>query len=218
MAAPREAGRGQGAPNARLCHAVPMQGRRQRPLPTRPTEATLHEAALAHLARYATTEAGLARVLANRVTRWVRAAGLSDEEGAAALAEGRQAVARIVARLAASGAVSDAAFASARARSLARGGRSRAAIAAKLAAKGAGDEAPAALAEALPDREAELAAACIAARRRRIGPFAVAKADEAARQKALAALARAGFPRAVAEAVLRMESAEAEARIARFRA
>lgn len=188
----------------------------QRPQP-RPTEASLHEAALAHLARYATTEAGLARVLANRVARWVRQAGLDDEAAAEALAAGRGMVTRVVARLAAAGAVSDAAFAASRARSLAHGGRSRAAIAARLAAKGAAGHARAALDEALPDREAELAAAAIAARRRRIGPFAVAPADAAARQKALAALARAGFPRAVAEAVLRMDPAEAEARIARFR-
>ena len=42
--------------------------------------------------------------------------------------------------------------------------------------------------------------------------------DAAGRLKALAALARAGFPRAVAEAVLRMGEDEAEARIAAFRA
>jgi regulatory protein len=185
--------------------------------PPRPTEASLHEAALAHLARYATTEAGLSRVLANRVRRWARASGLGEDEAAEAVAEGRAAAARVVARLAAAGAVSDAAFAASRARSLARAGRSRAAIAARLAAKGAGEAAPAALAEALPDREAELAAACIAARRRRIGPFAAAAPDAEARHRALAALARAGFPRAVAEAVLAMDEDEAEARIARFR-
>ena len=187
----------------------------RRPAPPRPpTEDSLAEAALAHLARYATTEAGLARVLANRVRRWARAAGVEDEASLAGL---RAAVARVVARLAAAGAVSDAAFAEARARSLARGGRSRAAIAAALAAKGAGEAAAAAVAEALPDREAELAAACIAARRRRIGPFAAGATDAEARRRALAALARAGFPRAVAEAVLSMDAAEAEARIARFR-
>lgn len=191
---------------------------RRAPTPEpRPTEASLHEAALAHLARYATTEAGLARVLLNRVRRWARASGLSEDEAAEAIAEGRAAAARVVARLAAAGAVSDAAFAAARARSLARGGRSRAAIAARLAAKGAGAEAEAAVAEALPDREAELAAACIAARRRRIGPYAAAPQDGEARRRALAALARAGFPRDVAEAVLALDADEAEARIARFR-
>jgi regulatory protein len=182
--------------------------------PRPPTEDSLAEAALAHLARYATTEAGLARVLANRVRRWAREAGVEDEASLAGL---RAAVARVVARLAAAGAVSDSAFAEARARRLARGGRSRAAIAAALAAKGAGEAAAAALAEALPDEEAELAAACIAARRRRIGPFAARAEDAEARRRALAALARAGFPRGVAEAVLSMPHAEAEARIARFR-
>jgi regulatory protein len=184
---------------------------------TRPTEASLHEAALAHLARYATTEAGLSRVLVNRVLRWARASGLGDDEAAEAVAAGRAAAARVVARLAAAGAVSDAAFAAARARSLARGGRSRAAIAARLAAKGAGGEAAAALAEAMPDREAELAAACSAPRRRRIGPFAAGATDAEARRRALGSLARAGFPRTVAEAVLAMDEGEAEARIARFR-
>jgi regulatory protein len=194
---------------------------RSLPPAPRPTDASLHEAALAHLARYATTEAGLARVLGNRVARWVRQAGLDAEAAAEAIADGRAMVARVVARLAAAGAVSDAAFAASRARSLAHRGRSRTEIAARLAAKGAAGHARAALDEALPDHEAELAAAAIAARRRRIGPFAPVEADEAAhekaRQKALAALARAGFPRAVAEAVLRMDAEEAKARIARFR-
>lgn len=189
----------------------------RRTAPPRPTEASLREAALAHLARWSTTEAGLRRVLLNRVRRWVRAAGLEGEAAEAALAEGEEAAARVVARLAAAGAVSDTAFAEARAVSLARGGRSRAAIAARLAAKGAGAAAEAALAAALPDREAELAAACIAARRRRIGPYAPEPEDPEARRRGLAALARAGFPRAVAEAVLAMPAEEAEARIARFR-
>lgn len=197
---------------------MPRRTDANRASPSRPTEASLQEAALAHLARYATTEAGLARVLGNRVARWVRSARLEAEEAEAALAEGRAMASRIVARLAKAGAVSDAAFASARARSLARGGRSRAQIAARLAAKGAGAVSDTAIAEALPDREAELAAACIAARRRRIGPYAKSAGDGAARLKALAALGRAGFPRAVAEAVLRMEEDEAEARIAAFRA
>ena len=48
-----------------------------------PTEATLHEAALAHLSRYAASRAGLTRVLDRRCERWARAAG--TEEAAAAL-------------------------------------------------------------------------------------------------------------------------------------
>jgi regulatory protein len=185
--------------------------------PPRPTEASLHEAALAHLARFATTRAGLLRVLERRIARWARAAALAEEERAAELAEARAAAEAVVARLAAAGAVDDAAFAEARARRLARAGRSAQAIATHLAAKGAGAVAGGAIGTALPDPEAQLAAALIAARKRRIGPFGPPDPPPEARQKALAALARAGFARAVAEAALAMDAAEAETRIAAFR-
>ncbi|MDN3568518.1 RecX family transcriptional regulator, partial [Paeniroseomonas aquatica] len=106
-----------------------------------------------------------------------------------------------------------------------RGGRSRRAIAAHLAAKGVGREAAAAaLAEvgAVASGEAELDAGLVQCRRRRTGPFArAAAAGEAmppeARQKALAALARAGFGRDVAEAALDMPPEEATDRLLRFR-
>jgi regulatory protein len=62
------------------------------------------------------------------------------------------------------------------------------------------------------DPNAELAAALITARRRRIGPFGAARAqDEADRQRDLAKLVRAGFSIAVAERALAMESEAAEA-------
>lgn len=185
--------------------------------PPAPTEATLHAAALAHLARYATTRAGLLRVLGNRIARWARAAGLDEAERADAVAAARAAAEAVVARLAEAGALDDGAFAEARARRLARAGRSATAIAAHLAAKGAGGAAPAAIGAALPDEEAVLAAALIAARRRRLGPFGPPDPPPEARRRALAALARAGFGRAVAEAALAMDAAEAEARIAAFR-
>lgn len=185
--------------------------------PHRPTEASLHEAALAHLARFAATRAGLLRVLGNRIARWARTADLAEDERAAAVAEARAAAEAVVARLAAAGAVDDAAFAATRARRLARAGRSAQAIAAHLAAKGAGAVARDAIGSALPDPDAQLAAALIAARKRRIGPFGPPDPPEEVRQKALAALARAGFARAVAEAALAMDAEEAEARIAAFR-
>lgn len=185
--------------------------------PPRPTAASLHEAALAHLARFAATRAGLLRVLTNRIARWARQAELAEDERRAAVAEARAAAEAVVARLAAAGAVDDAAFAAARARRLARAGRSAPAIAAHLAAKGAGAAADEAIGSALPDPDAQLAAALIAARKRRIGPFGPPDAPPEARQKALAALARAGFSRAVAEAALALGADEAEARIAAFR-
>ena len=76
----------------------------------------------------------------------------------------------VVARLAAAGAVNDAAFAESRVRSLVRAGRSRRAIGAHLAAKGVGAEPQRHM---LPDgaTDTEFAAALVLARRRRIGPF-----------------------------------------------
>lgn len=190
--------------------------RRVRPSP-RPTEASLHEAALAHLARFAATRAGLRRVLLNRIARWAGTTDLAEEERDAAVALARAAAETVVAQLAAAGAVDDAAFAEARARRLARAGRSAQAIAAHLALKGAAAAAEEAIGSALPSREAELAAALIAARKRRIGPFGPPDAPPEAQRKALAALARAGFTRPVAEAALAMEIEEAEAQIAAFR-
>ena len=192
-----------------------------------PTAALLHEAALNHLARFAATEAGLRRVLQRRVDRWARRAEAEGHEPAAIApqaAAARSAAAEVARRLVASGVVDDAAFAAARARRLARAGRSRRAIAAHLAGKGvARGAAEAALPEA---PEAELDAALAYCRRRRIGPFATPPRSgdpEAeppapeARLKSMAALARAGFGRDVAEAALEMEPAAAEERLIALR-
>lgn len=189
-----------------------------RPAGPAPDGAALHAAALAHCARFAATEAGLRRVLLRRIERWARAAAAEGSEPgtvAAAVAAAREAATAVARRMAATGVVDDAAFAAARAVRLARGGRSRRAIGAHLAAKGVpGAAARAALADAPAD---ELDAALAWCRRRRAGPFAPAPMDAAVRLKALAALARGGFPRAVADAALDMPAAEAEARLAAFR-
>jgi regulatory protein len=183
-----------------------------------PTEALLHEAALNHLARFAATEAGLRRVLERRVDRWARrseAAGEAPDAVAPRAAEAKRHAATVARKLAGSGAVDDAAFAAARARRLSRGGRSRRAIAAHLAAKGvARDAADAALPEG---EEAELDSALALCRRRRAGPFAPGPLPPEVRLKALAVLARAGFPRGVAEAALDTPLEEAEARLAALR-
>jgi regulatory protein len=186
------------------------------PTPPPPDAAALHEAALAHLARYAATEAGMLQVLHRRIDRWARraeAAGADREMLAQRVAAGREAARQVVARLAAAGAVNDAAFAESRARRLGQSGRSRSAVLARLAAKGV--EADTARAAVPEDAEAELAAALILARRRRFGPF---RADAAADpRRELAALARAGFPRAVATRALGMPREEAEALVTAFR-
>ena len=170
--------------------------RAPRPAESAPDAAALREAALAHLARFAATEAGLRRVLERRVDRWARRAeaeGAARDAVAAQAGEARRAAAEVARAM------------------TARAGRSRRAIAAHLAAKGVA----AAVADAaLPEGpEAELDAALAFCRRRRIGPFAAAAPDPAARLKALGALARAGFARGVAERVLDLDADGAEERL-----
>ena len=185
--------------------------RPRRPAGPPPNAARLREAALAHLARFAATEAGLRRVLERRIARWARAAeaeGQSREAIAASAAALTAEIAGIAQSLVAAGAVNDAAFAESRARRLARSGHSRRAIAAHLAAKGIESETATA---ALPEgEEVELLAALAFCRRRRIGPFARVVPDASARMKALAALARGGFAQGVARRALAMEPDQAE--------
>ncbi len=198
-------------------HRLPPQ---PRPLAPPPDAASLRDAALVHLARYATTEARLRQVLARRLDRWAHAAATLDPADiAAALAAGRAAIPRVVAALAAAGALNDADFAATRARALRRAGRSRRVIAATLAAKGVPTEtARVALPE---DTDGELAAALLLARRRRLGPFRAAPLppdDPAAARREQGVLARAGFAQDVVHRALRCERAEAEALIVTLRA
>ncbi len=205
------------------CHPGRVPGRRAPSTtpPPPPDEAALREAGLAHLARYAATEAGLRRVLDRRLDRWARlAAGTGDPETiATTIATLRPAVRRVVAALAAAGAVNDAAFAESRARSLRRAGRSRRAIAAHLAVRGvAAEQARAAIPE---DPDGELAAALLLARRRRLGPFRAAPlpaGDPTAARREQGVLARAGFPETIVRRALGCAREEADAQIAALRA
>ena len=176
-----------------------------------PDEAALHEAALAYLARYAATRMTLARTLLRRVDRWARTA--EGPAVAAQAAAARAAAQAVVARLAAAGAVDDAGYAEARAARLRRTGRSRRAAAAHLAARGID---AATLAAALPeDAAAELLAALVFARRRRLGPFAAGPATPEGRRRALGAFARAGFAQPVARTALAMPRDAADDLLAR---
>ncbi|WP_137181079.1 regulatory protein RecX [Roseomonas sp. AR75] len=182
-----------------------------RPAGPPPDAARLQEIALAHLARFAATEAGLRRVLQRRVDRWARAAEQEGQPDCTSRAATAKAQAAEVARqMVAQGAVDDGAFAESRARRLLRSGRSQRAALAHLRAKGV--EAETALAALPAGEEVELDAALAFCRRRRIGPFAREAAD-GADLKALGALARAGFARAVAQRALAMPPDEAEARL-----
>ncbi len=165
-----------------------------------PIDAALIEAwALAYLGRYASSAGHLRQVLQRRIRRRIGPGARID----AALAASIDA---LIARYRASGLLDDAAYAAAQARyGLARG-RSLPQIAAGLAAKGVGaEDAAAALHEA--GGEPALAAAAAFARRRRLGPYrreppGSSPDSAAARQRALSAFSRAGFPRRDAERIL----------------
>lgn len=180
-----------------------------------PDDASLHEAALAHLGRYATTQAGLRRVLQRRIDRWVRsrsqpAGGDADQVKAA-----REAAVQVVERLAAAGAVDDAAFAASRAARLARSGHSRRAIVAHLEARGVDRETIDKF--VADDPEAEFTAALKLALRRRIGPFRGRPVGEDTAHRELAVMARAGFARDTVERVLSMDDGAAEAVLLRLK-
>ena len=195
--------------------------------PPVPDAASLREAALAHLARFATTEQGLRQVLDRRLRRWgVRAsrAGLPNEDIESTIAAVSPAIDGIVASMTDLGAVDDAGYARNRAVSLTRTGRSRRAVEAHLANKGVDQNTTReALNDSLGERsdssaqEAELAAALVLARKRRLGPFQRPDREEEDPLKALGVFARNGFSRDVAQSVLDMDSDEAEDRIIAFR-
>jgi len=182
-----------------------------------PTESSLREAAIAHLARYAATRAGLARVLVRRIDNWARRArrGGEREEIAARVAAAKSLVEPIVARLATAGAVDDEQFAAVRSRSLTRAGRSGRAVAALLAAKGV----PAEVAREVlpPDPAREFGACLVAAKKRRLGPFGASEGSDA-RNRERAALARAGFSERMVRDLFKLTREDAEHRLQEWRA
>jgi regulatory protein len=142
--------------------------------------AALEQAALFYAGRYATTRAKL-RFYLERKLRERGWAG-PGEPGLDALVE----------RLAGLGYVDDRAFAAARGAALSRRGLGARRIGQALRAAGIGEE------DGREAREAAEAGAWQAAlrfaERRRIGPFAAAETDRPAREKAFAAMVRAGHP------------------------
>jgi regulatory protein len=174
-----------------------------------PTGAELREAALAYIARYASTEAGIRRILTRRIEKWRSG---QSEVNTAVMTEIRTAIEDVIAALVSAGLVNDVEFAAAKGNSLRREGRSGRAVRTKLLAKGV----PADLVHQalLDDPEAELAAAVMTARRRRLGVFGASDRAEAADlSRDLAKLLRAGFSLAVARRALEMAPEDAEALI-----
>jgi regulatory protein len=135
---------------------------------------------LAYVGRYATTRARLRTYVRRKLAErgWQ---GVGDPP-----------IEPLVERMAVLGYVDDSAFAAARAASLQRRGFGERRIAQALAAAGIDRDDAEATRETL--QADAVAAALRFAERRRIGPFAAAQPDRAGRDKAFAAMMRAGHP------------------------
>lgn len=168
-------------------NAPPKPEKSGRRPPSKVTPTYLDRAMLAYLERFASSAENLRRVLARKVCNRCRLRGEDPAEFLGLIDE-------VVRRALSSGLVDDRRYAEGRVASLRRRGGSARQIAARLAAKGVAREA---IAEALASdaensADVELEAAWALARRRKLGPFR-RSGRAAARDKDLAALARAGF-------------------------
>ncbi|MGX5733477.1 regulatory protein RecX [Bosea thiooxidans] len=171
----------------------PGQGPRPARAPRRITADYLQRAALHYLERYAAPAGQLRRVLARKIAMSCRHHGEDPALHTAALDA-------VIARCVATGLVDDRRFAEGRAATLRRKGQSSRAVAARLAAKGVSRELASEL--AMAEAGEEKAAALVAAKRRRLGPWRDAAQRGACRQKDLATLARLGFDFATARSVI----------------
>jgi regulatory protein len=168
-------------------NAHPKRHKRGRPL----DEEGLRDLALKYVGRFATTRAKLRQYLGRKLRErgWE---GAQDPD-----------VEALAARFSELGLIDDSGYALAKSRSLtARGyGRRRVEVALRSAGIDDADGGPA-LDHA---GEEAVAAALRFAQRRRMGPFAAAPTERPEREKALAAMIRAGHSFALAQVIVRME-------------
>jgi regulatory protein len=165
--------------------------RKPRP-PLTPTK--LEEMALHYVSRFATSRARLVDYL----SRKLRERGWSSD--------GEPPVEALADRFVRLGYVNDRAFAMSKARSLTSRGYGERRVRQALATSGIAEE-DSAEARELAVEEA-VAAALKFARRRSLGPYAAAAADPAQRERALAAMVRAGHRFALARAIMELEPGE----------
>jgi regulatory protein len=163
------------------------QGRKPRPPLDREK---LSELALFYVGRYATTRAKLSSYL----QRKLRERGWGGDDGPD--------IERLVERFSETGLVDDSSFALAKSRSLSERGYGGRRVRQALRAAGVDDTDGVAAQEFAADEA--VASAIRFARRRRIGPFADSAPDRAGREKAMAAMIRAGHSFELAKAVIDM--------------
>lgn len=151
----------------------------------------LEELALRYVGRFATTRAKLATYL----KRKLRERGWEGERE-----PDPQAIAERMAQL---GYIDDAAYALSKSRALTGRGYGPGRVRQSLRAAGVGDE-DAQPADALAEAE-RINAALQFARRRRLGPYSAQAADREDRQRAIAAMIRAGHGFALSRAIVALE-------------
>lgn len=168
-----------------------MASRPARRAPRPLDQERLEDLAVRYVARFATTRSKLERYL----TRKVRERGWSGD--------GEPSVEALAQRFADQGYVDDAAFALAKAGSLSSRGLGKRRLAQTLHAAGVAQD-DRATAYARADRD-QVDSALRLARRRRIGPFAeLAETDPRKKDKAIAAMVRAGHSYALAKVIVAM--------------
>jgi regulatory protein len=172
--------------------AMAMQQKR-RPRPPL-NAAKLEELALNYVGRFATSRAKLTDYLARKLRE--RGWDGTDEPPVEAIAD----------KLVRLGYVDDSAFALARARSLTGRGYGERRVRQALAQAGIGEEQGVAARDLAHDQAVE--AALKFARRRAIGPFALGSPDRAERERALAAMVRAGHRFGLARAIIDLKPGE----------
>ena len=167
-----------------------MTARRSKRAPRPLDESALQEVAVAYVGRFATTRAKLRTYLSRKIRErgWD---GRGDPD-LSALAD----------RLADQGYIDDSAYAESKARSLTARGYGKRRVAQVLRGAGIADE-DGEEARRLSEEQA-VASVVRFAERRRIGPFAAEAADPKAREKAIAAMVRAGHGFDLARAVAGM--------------
>lgn len=155
------------------------------------TQESLGELALRYVGRFATTRSKLRSYLGRKLRErgWE---GARDPD-----------VDALVERFAASGYVDDSAWAMSKSRSLSSRGYGEARLRQSLRAAGVGEDDGAAARDLAASEAAE--AALRFARRRRIGPYSTARADPRTREKAIAAMIRAGHGFELARAIVDLE-------------
>lgn len=167
-----------------------VYGRRRKERPPLDSD-RLNELALTYVGRFATSRAKLAAYL----QRKIRERGWGEERAPD--------IERIAGRLAELGYVDDAAFALSKSQSLTARGYGSRRVERSLRAAGIGEEdGEEARAHA---GSSAVEAALRFAKRRRFGPFAGEKPDRPARERALAAMVRAGHGFALSAAILAIE-------------